>query len=122
MIKIVVLIGSLLFIMSFMTSNLFAVPADKEITWAGGGQGQVTFEGEEHAEKGYKCDSCHPSLFQMKKDSVKITLASHTDKTYCGACHNGKTAFGTDNPEKCYECHEANKQQYRKKNRHKHND
>jgi len=120
--KKMVLIVLLLFIMFSLKSILFAVPADKTITWEGGGQGQVIFEGAEHAEKGYKCDSCHPSLFQMKKGEAKITLSSHTNGQYCGACHNGKTAFSTDNPKKCHECHKTEKNHHNNKDKDKHHD
>lgn len=120
--KKIILIVSLLLILFSLTSILFAVPADKTITWEGDGQGQVVFDGDEHAEKGYKCDSCHPSLFQMKKGSAKITLASHTNGQYCGACHNGKTAFGTANPKKCRECHKTEKKHHENKEKDKHHD
>lgn len=127
MIKKVILTASLLFILFSLKSIIFAVPADKTITWEGSGQGQVIFKGDEHAEKGYKCDSCHPSLFQMKKGTAKITLASHVNGQFCGACHNGKTAFGTDNPEKCHECHKTaeklhNNKEKHHKNKDKHHD
>jgi c(7)-type cytochrome triheme protein len=120
--KKAVLIVSFFFVVFSMKSTLFAVPADKTITWVGGGQGQVIFEGDEHAEKGYKCDTCHPSLFQMKKGVTKITIASHTNGQFCGSCHNGETAFGTNDSKKCHECHKTDKQKYRQKHRHKHND
>ena len=122
MIKKLVLTISLFFILVALKSNLLAVPAGKTITWEGGGQGQVTFEGDEHAEKGYKCDSCHPSLFQMKKGSAKIILVSHTNGQYCGACHNGKTAFSTDNPKKCHECHKTGEKHRNNKNKNKDKD
>lgn len=117
-----VLIVSLFFILVALTSNLLAVPVGKTVTWEGAGQGQVVFDGDEHAEKGYKCDACHPSLFQMKKGSAKITLASHTNGQLCGACHNGKTAFGTDNPKKCNECHKKGEQRHKKRDKGKHHD
>lgn len=110
----------LFFILFALTPTLFAVPAGKTITWEGGGQGQVIFEEDEHAEKGYTCDSCHPSLFQMKKGSAKITMASHSNGQYCGACHNSKTAFGTDNPKKCHECHKTGEKHHNNKDKGKH--
>jgi hypothetical protein len=60
-----ILIISLFYILVALTPNLFAVPAGKTVSWEGSGQGQVVFEGNEHSEKGFKCDACHPSLFQM---------------------------------------------------------
>ena len=122
MTKKIILTLSLFFISVTLTSNLFAVPADKTVTWEGAGLGQVVFDGDEHAEKGYKCDVCHPSLFQMKKGSAKITLASHTNAQFCGACHNGNAAFSTDNPKKCYECHKKGKQHHKNRKKGKHHD
>jgi c(7)-type cytochrome triheme protein len=120
--KKIVLIIFLLFILFSLTSILFAVPADKTITWEGSGQGQVIFEGDEHAEKRYNCDSCHPSLFQMKKGAAKVTLASHTNGQLCNACHNGTTAFSTDNPKECHECHKTGKNHHNNKEKDKHHD
>lgn len=120
--KKVILIVSFVFVALSLNSTLLAVPADKTITWEGSGQGQVVFEGDEHAEKGVKCDACHPSLFQMKKGSVKITLASHTNGQFCNACHNGKAAFSTDNPKKCNECHKGGEKQHKNRDKGKHHD
>jgi c(7)-type cytochrome triheme protein len=119
--KKVVLILSFVCAVFSLNSTLLAVPADKTITWEGSGQGQVVFEGDEHAEKGYKCDTCHPSLFQMKKGEARITLTAHTNGQFCGACHNGKVAFGTDNPKKCNECHKKG-EQHKNKDKGKHHD
>jgi c(7)-type cytochrome triheme protein len=120
--KKIALIVSFFFVLFLMNSTLFAVPSDKTITWQGSGQGQVVFEGDEHAEKKYTCDTCHPSLFQMKKGSTKIILASHVNGQYCGVCHNGKTAFGTDDPKKCNECHKRGEKQHKNRNKGKHHD
>jgi c(7)-type cytochrome triheme protein len=100
-----------LFLFSFPVA-LLAVPSGKIATWEGGGQGKVTFEGDEHAEKGYSCDSCHPSLFQMKKGAAKITMDSLNKGQFCGACHNGKAAFSTGDPRKCHECHKTKKKHH----------
>ena len=120
MIKKEVVIFLILSILILIPSTLLAVPAGQIITWEGGGQGIVKFEGDEHTEKGYRCESCHPSLFQMKKGSVKITMDSLNKGQFCGACHNGKVAFSTNNPQKCHECHKTKRQQHR--HRHKHHD
>lgn len=116
--KKIILIVSFVLVIFLLNSSLFAVPADKTITWEGSGQGQVIFEGDEHAKKGYKCDSCHPSLFQMKKGEARITYASHVNGQFCGACHNGKFVFGTDNPKKCHECHKTAEKLHKNKDKH----
>ena len=93
----------------FIPTALLAVPSGQIVTWEGGGQGTVQFEGDEHAEKGYKCDSCHPSLFPRKKGSVKMTMDLLNKGQFCGSCHNGKIAFNTSDPKKCHECHKTKK-------------
>lgn len=102
-----------------LPSLLFAVPSGKTITWPGGGYGTVKFEGDEHSEKGYNCDACHPGLFQMKKGSAKLTMDSLNKGLFCGACHNGISAFSTSDPKECHECH---KDKSKKKDRNKHKD
>ncbi len=102
----------------FIPVTVSAVPSGQVLTWEGGGKGTVIFEGDEHAEKGYKCGACHPSLFQMKKGAAKMTMASLNEGKYCGACHNGTTAFSTSNPGKCHECHKTKKKHHDRKERH----
>jgi hypothetical protein len=34
-----------------------------------------------------------------------FTMAGFMDGKYCGACHDGSTAFHTNSPEKCATCH-----------------
>ncbi len=104
--------------MSFFASNVLAVPPGKIVIWEGGGQGAVKFEGTEHAEKGYKCESCHPSLFEMKKGSAKMTMDLLNKGQFCGACHNGKVAFSTSDTGKCHECHKNKKKHHDKKDKH----
>lgn len=99
-------------ILSLIPSNVPAVPAGQTVTWEGGGQGPVKFEGAEHSKEGYKCDSCHPALFQMKKNSAKMTMELLNKGRFCGACHNGKAAFSTSNPRKCHECHKKRKKHH----------
>lgn len=108
-------------IFALMPSGALAVPSGKVLTWEGGGQGTVKFEGREHAEKGYKCDTCHPSIFQMKKGAAKMTMELLNQGKFCGACHNGKTAFGTNDPKKCHECHKM-KKKHEEHERHKGHD
>ncbi|MBI5141714.1 MAG: cytochrome C [Nitrospirae bacterium] len=85
----------------------FAVPPDRELTWPGGGRGVVKFEGEEHAKEGFKCDACHPGIFEMKHGAAKMTMAEMNKGRFCGTCHNGKITFSTADPRKCHECHQS---------------
>lgn len=64
---------------------------------------------------GLSCDSCHPDLFDRKRGSTKAkgdyTMASLEAGKYCGACHDGKTAFNTTGPETCKTCHGSDMKQ-----------
>lgn len=53
------------------------------------------------------CDSCHDDLFEMEAGAAKenddFTMESLYDGNYCGACHDGDTAFASDT--RCTTCH-----------------
>jgi c(7)-type cytochrome triheme protein len=49
----------------------------------------------------YKCYACHDDLFPMQRGATP-TMAAMAKGTSCGACHNGKVAFGLD---ACQRCH-----------------
>lgn len=52
----------------------------------------------------YPCASCHPALFPQSRKGF-----THDDidaGKFCGACHDGKTAFSLDDPDvRCGVCH-----------------
>ena len=64
---------------------------------------------------GISCDSCHPDLFERKRGAAKAkgdyNMASLDAGKYCGACHDGKTAFSTTAPESCKTCHGSDMKQ-----------
>lgn len=49
----------------------------------------------------YKCYACHDDLFPMRRGATP-TMAAMARGESCGACHNGKVAFGVDT---CHRCH-----------------
>ncbi len=49
----------------------------------------------------YKCYACHDALFPMQR-GANPTMAAMVKGESCGACHNGKLAFGLDT---CHRCH-----------------
>ena len=69
--------------------------------------GKVTFEHAKHLAKGAKCADCHPKLFAMKKGGAKLAMDSMGEGKTCGACHDGKKAFGVMDGEKCDSCHKS---------------
>lgn len=56
-----------------------------------------------------ECDSCHPDLFDKKRGAAQeagdYTMAAFADGQYCGACHDGDSAFNTTDKETCVTCH-----------------
>jgi c(7)-type cytochrome triheme protein len=92
-----------------------AVGPDKELTWPGGGQGKVTFEGEDHSDENYTCADCHPGIFAMKFGTAKMTMAAMDRGEFCGACHNGERAFATNDRDRCEECHKKPTKKHRKR-------
>lgn len=42
----------------------------------------------------YRCTACHPSPFVMQAGGTSITMSDMQRGETCGACHDGKTAFG----------------------------
>ena len=88
-----------------LLTPVLAVGPDKKLTWPGGGQGTVTFSGDDHGDENYTCADCHSGLFAMKFGTAKMTMAAMRRGEYCGACHNGVRAFPTDDPNRCGECH-----------------
>jgi c(7)-type cytochrome triheme protein len=83
-----------------------AVPEGVVLTWPGGGEGTVQFDGTVHAKKGLNCDVCHVTgVFYTRKGSDPITMDALKKEEYCGYCHNGKRAFSTKTKEDCRRCH-----------------
>ncbi len=58
-------------------------------------------------DAGLDCESCHDSLFQMEIGNAEqnddFTMQSLYDGQYCGACHDGSTAFASNT--RCTVCH-----------------
>lgn len=51
----------------------------------------------------FSCKICHSDLgFQMKAGASKINMLKIINGEYCGACHNGQTAWGVENCELCH--------------------
>lgn len=53
----------------------------------------------------YQCRVCHSELgFEMRVGATQPTMADITDGAFCGACHDGTTAWSAEN---CDLCHSA---------------
>lgn len=67
----------------------------------------VLFDHKTHIDNGFKCEDCHDKLFEMAKGTAEakgdFNMKSLYAGKYCGACHNGETAFASNT--KCTVCH-----------------
>ncbi len=82
------------------------MPADFAFDQGKDSPGKVTYSHEKHHEKNPKCTACHTKVFKMKKGtSGELKMAAMDKGEYCGACHNGKEAFATNDKAKCSKCH-----------------
>lgn len=51
----------------------------------------------------FTCNACHADLgFKLKAGESGINMAAVMEGKFCGACHNGKIAWGIEN---CNTCH-----------------
>jgi len=81
-------------------------PVDFTFDQGAGSLGPVTFSHTKHQAKVGKCTDCHTKVFQMKKGKTgPLTMAAMNEGKLCGACHNGKTAFSTQDGATCDRCH-----------------
>ena len=68
----------------------------------------ATFSHWIHRRK-YTCRVCHFELeFNMQHNTTEISERANRAGRFCGACHNGKTAFGHEKPH-CEKCHNGNR-------------
>ncbi|PIE74077.1 MAG: hypothetical protein CSA20_00055 [Deltaproteobacteria bacterium] len=68
----------------------------------------VIFNHSTHTvDVGLSCDDCHDDLFEMEagvaEENDDFTMATLYDGGYCGACHDGGSAFASDT--RCTTCH-----------------
>lgn len=58
-------------------------------------------------DAGLECSSCHGDIFAMQRGvavrTAKFNMASLAAGEFCGACHDGDTAFASDT--NCSSCH-----------------
>ncbi len=69
---------------------------------------KASFEHKTHTmEAELECSSCHEELFAMQRGTAvkghKFTMKAMAEGQFCGACHDGDTAFATDT--NCLACH-----------------
>lgn len=84
------------------------LPQDFPFPRGEGSPGQVTFSHQSHLDpKRPDCTACHPALFKIltkgtPAEGGPLGHSAMEGGRQCGACHNGKAAFGLDT---CPLCH-----------------
>lgn len=66
-----------------------------------GGFAQATFQHWAHRIR-YRCSACHPTLFELRAGADTLTMAALRNGEGCGACHDGRAAFGLAACERCH--------------------
>lgn len=75
----------------------------KDILFKNADAGNVTFPHSVHIEM-YGCGECHPDLFKAKYGADRMTMEAMEKGQFCGACHDGDTAFSVKDA--CNSCHQ----------------
>jgi c(7)-type cytochrome triheme protein len=84
---------------------LMAVPVQaKDIKYNFKNVPAVVFSHDSHLAKSKDCKSCHSAIFDLSKKRT-FTMADMERGQSCGACHNGKKAFGVTTQKDCSKCH-----------------
>jgi c(7)-type cytochrome triheme protein len=79
-----------------------AVSPGETIEFNNSPEGKVTFDGELHQGKGFKCKDCHTAIFE-KARTVQIKKADHDGGKACFTCHDGNKSFAAK--DNCARCH-----------------
>lgn len=74
----------------------------KDFKYASGDMAPAVFSHKLHTSM-FDCDYCHTSIFKYKKGGSGITMDAIYQNKYCGKCHDGQTAFGSA---ECQRCHQ----------------
>lgn len=91
---------------STATTATAAARAPKPYTYPAGesSPGKVTFRHQTHTGGAKGCVACHPKPFRMAATAPLPDGGMH-EAGSCGACHDGKQTFATDDDATCAKCH-----------------
>jgi len=53
----------------------------------------------------FRCSACHTDVFQLRAGTDTLSMAAMRRGEACGACHDGGTAFATNDVSECGRCH-----------------
>jgi len=87
--------------LSFSVKECVRCHQTKEIVYQVKATGATHFSHKKHGNLYPNCAVCHPGLFAAGNNRAATMKDMEKGKS-CGACHNGRKAFGVD---KCTTCH-----------------
>jgi len=97
----------------FVFTLLAVTTVGLQLGHAGDGGGDITYKStmfshDTHVDgAGFECDSCHDGMFEMEAGAMTanpdFSMNAIYDGEFCGSCHDGDTAFASD--EDCTTCH-----------------
>ena len=73
----------------------------KELSYPSGDMSPAIFSHEFHTAM-FGCDNCHTSVFKFKKGGSGMKMDDIYQGKFCGKCHDGQTAFGSTECQKCH--------------------
>jgi c(7)-type cytochrome triheme protein len=88
---------------SFSLAECATCHQTKDIIFNVKSTGPTRFSHRSHSATSADCGTCHSALIATRS-SKRFTMADMANGKSCGACHNGKTAFGVGT---CATCHPA---------------
>jgi len=87
-------------------SYAWAVTGGGDIIFDSEGMPSVVFSHDSHvgaAKK--KCSECHYAIYTNHSQRQAVGMAAMRAGKSCGACHDGKKAFGVATSKYCDKCH-----------------
>jgi c(7)-type cytochrome triheme protein len=106
-------ISSYLMVLFLAAFPAWAVIGGGDITFQVEGMASALFTHDAHVGKAkLKCAACHPALYKNRTQHSVVGMAGMQKGKSCGACHDGKKAFGVVEKENCEKCHISNSTKY----------
>ena len=100
------LFWSILVVVLAAASPAVAVTGGGDIVFAVPGMASVQFSHDYHVTKiKLRCSECHYGLYTNRAQHKVVGMAAMEKGKSCGACHDGKKAFGVSDKKRCASCH-----------------
>jgi c(7)-type cytochrome triheme protein len=97
--------GAVLIVAGHAAAQQLRLPPDLVYSKAEGSPGKVVFRHQFHVAVSDKCTACHVKLFRMLRPTRHVSHGEMEVGRSCGACHNGRMAFGPADAASCGRCH-----------------